>query len=208
MPRRVPPGPGVVAPRGFEPRLTDSKSAVLPLDEGAAGRSVPALASRSSRPWRIDRVRRMSVVSLDIAGRTGRRFQVLAMASLLAACSSDAVPLLTGTGPFSGADHTCYLNRAVGTLVVDQTYGTAIVQEVGDGFPPFITPVMWWHGFSGRRAGSQVEVLDPEGTVVAVTGRRYSIGGGTWAETLTPTKENHYAFEGPRFWLACEVIPT
>ena len=28
---------GVVAPRGFEPRLTDSKSAVLPLDEGAAG---------------------------------------------------------------------------------------------------------------------------------------------------------------------------
>ena len=25
----------VVAPRGFEPRLTDSKSAVLPLDEGA-----------------------------------------------------------------------------------------------------------------------------------------------------------------------------
>src|SRR5438309_8704772 len=28
----------MVAPRGFEPRLTDSKSAVLPLDEGAAAR--------------------------------------------------------------------------------------------------------------------------------------------------------------------------
>ena len=27
----------VAAPRGFEPRFTDSKSAVLPLDEGAAG---------------------------------------------------------------------------------------------------------------------------------------------------------------------------
>src|SRR3954454_7534238 len=27
----------LAAPRGFEPRFTDSKSAVLPLDEGAAG---------------------------------------------------------------------------------------------------------------------------------------------------------------------------
>ena len=35
---------GMVAPRGFEPRLTDSKSAVLPLDEGAAHapRELPA----------------------------------------------------------------------------------------------------------------------------------------------------------------------
>ena len=40
---------GVVAPRGFEPRLTDSKSAVLPLDEGAdAARSVPSGARRAS----------------------------------------------------------------------------------------------------------------------------------------------------------------
>src|SRR5512142_2844055 len=29
----------LAAPRGFEPRFTDSKSAVLPLDEGAAARS-------------------------------------------------------------------------------------------------------------------------------------------------------------------------
>jgi hypothetical protein len=27
----------LAAPRGFEPRFTDPKSAVLPLDEGAAG---------------------------------------------------------------------------------------------------------------------------------------------------------------------------
>ena len=30
----------LAAPRGFEPRLTDPKSAVLPLDEGAAGPEV------------------------------------------------------------------------------------------------------------------------------------------------------------------------
>ena len=33
----LPPG-WLAAPRGFEPRFTDSKSAVLPLDEGAAVR--------------------------------------------------------------------------------------------------------------------------------------------------------------------------
>ena len=35
---------GLAAPRGFEPRFTDPKSAVLPLDEGAAART-----SRDSR---------------------------------------------------------------------------------------------------------------------------------------------------------------
>ena len=38
----------VVAPRGFEPRFADSKSAVLPLDEGAAGES-SASAGRPDR---------------------------------------------------------------------------------------------------------------------------------------------------------------
>jgi hypothetical protein len=32
-------GTVLAAPRGFEPRFTDPKSAVLPLDEGAAGPS-------------------------------------------------------------------------------------------------------------------------------------------------------------------------
>ncbi len=37
----------LAAPRGFEPRLTDPKSAVLPLDEGAAGPSVELDAGRN-----------------------------------------------------------------------------------------------------------------------------------------------------------------
>jgi hypothetical protein len=132
---------------------------------------------------------------------------ILAVATWLSACGSDSVPLLTGTGPFAGDDHTCYLNYAVGMLSADPVYGTAITQEFEDGTPPFRTPVMWWPGFTGHPVGSEIEVRDAEGKVVAVTGRRYQIGGGTWAETLTPTKENHYAFEGPRFWLACQVTP-
>ncbi|HET9853170.1 MAG TPA: hypothetical protein VFP56_11795 [Candidatus Limnocylindrales bacterium] len=137
----------------------------------------------------------------------GRGLKALTLAIWLAGCGSQSVPLLTGTGPFSPDDHSCYLSYAVGMLVVDPNYGTAIIQEIGDGSPPFATPVMWWPGFSGRRVGAEIEVLDEAGTTVAVTGRRYKIGGGTWAETLTPTKENHYAFEGPRFWLACDVVP-
>jgi hypothetical protein len=43
----------LAAPRGFEPRLTDPKSAVLPLDEGAEARSIwraPARVGRK-REW-------------------------------------------------------------------------------------------------------------------------------------------------------------
>ena len=40
---------GLAAPRGFEPRFTDPKSAVLPLDEGAAGGRRPGAARGISR---------------------------------------------------------------------------------------------------------------------------------------------------------------
>jgi hypothetical protein len=48
--------PGVVAPRGFEPRPTDPKSAVLPLDEGAKGlcvvfRRAPLSGESRAREW-------------------------------------------------------------------------------------------------------------------------------------------------------------
>ena len=40
----------LAAPRGFEPRFTDPKSAVLPLDEGASGRH-DSLRGRGGREW-------------------------------------------------------------------------------------------------------------------------------------------------------------
>jgi hypothetical protein len=121
----------------------------------------------------------------------------------------ERVELLTGNGPFKahrGPLHgVCYTSAAVGPLVVDPEYGTAITDV-----PTLATaPVMWPPGFTGRRVGSEVVVYDPEGKVVATTGRSYRLEGGYWSETITPTKENHYAFEGPRAFIACgSVVPT
>ena len=37
---------------------------------------------------------------------------------------------------------------------------------------------MWRPGFTGRQNVSEVEVLNPDGEVVAITGRNYMIAGG------------------------------
>jgi hypothetical protein len=120
-------------------------------------------------------------------GRCVRRITAsLALALCLLGCGSvvlpwDRVELLTSDGP-----NLCYTSETGGPLIVDRTNGTAI--DSGDPTAP--VPVMWPRGFSGRWAGSEVEVLDPDGTVVATTGRSYRIGGGS-------------AGEDPRVWLAC-----
>jgi hypothetical protein len=75
--------------------------------------------------------------------------------------SGDRVELLT-------ADLSCYLggeHPVTAQLVADAEHGTTF-----DGLP-----VVWPSGFSGRRTGSEVEVLDAAGNVRATTGRRYWI---------------------------------
>jgi len=83
----------------------------------------------------------------------------------LAGCGpfGEPVALLTGVYP-----DMCYAGGetgATGPLVIDPTYGTSF-----DG-----RPVMWPVGFTGRRVGGQVEVLDAQGNVKATTGRTYHI---------------------------------
>ena len=39
---------------------------------------------------------------------------------------------------------------------------------------------MWPMGFWGRRVGAEVQVLDGEGNVIAITGRNYKIQGSGW----------------------------
>ena len=111
----------------------------------------------------------------------------LALALCLLGCGSavlpwDRVDLLTD----NGNQPTCYTSEAGGLLIVDRTNGTAIDSEGA----PALVPVMWPPGFTGRWIGSEVEVLDPDGNVVATTGRSYRIGGGA-------------ALKGLRVWLAC-----
>ena len=67
-------------------------------------------------------------------------------------------------------------------LVVDPTYGTAIIaaKNVNSmvGLPEVPLTVAWPAGFTARRSGSEVEVLDPQGNAVALTGRNYQLEGG------------------------------
>lgn len=63
----------------------------------------------------------------------------------------------------------CFLMGTFGKLIVDAKYGTALHG------PDAIRPVVWPRGFTGRRVGSEVEVLDRGGRLVATTGKAYEI---------------------------------
>ena len=45
----------------------------------------------------------------------------------------------------------------------------------GDATP---LPVVWGSGFTGRRSGSEVQVVDRAGNLVAITGQAYLFNGG------------------------------
>lgn len=109
---------------------------------------------------------------------------VIALALCLVGCGwlppyGDPVQVLTG--PPDGNGGGCFAAYAAGLLVVDPTYGTAII---GDGHPNMLVggdvpvTVAWRPGFTARRSGSEVEVLNPQGNVVATTGRSYHFMGG------------------------------
>ncbi len=150
----------------------------------------------------------------DATGDRMRRVvAALALALSVLGCGLKApgepVALLTGNPltDYAGVQG-CYTSAAAGLLVVDATYGTAITDSHAGG--PAVdwptAPVMWPAGSTGRRLGFEVAVLDPAGNVVATTGRSYRLEGGYWSETIIPTKENHYAFSGPRVFLACGSV--
>jgi hypothetical protein len=123
----------------------------------------------------------------------------LVVAALLVGCGllpSTPVHLVTGSPTTNG----CFAASTTGLLVADATYGTAIVDMVGMiGPPPGGGPLAlaWRAGFTGRQVGSEVEVLDPDGHVVATTGHRYRFEGG-------------YAQIGgtQAFWSCGDVSPT
>jgi hypothetical protein len=84
-----------------------------------------------------------------------------------------SVTLLSGDGPFHHGEGivSCYTNFAVGELVLDPTYGTAIVETDQS------TPIMWPEGYRGRHSIWDLEVVDESGHVVARTGTRVQIEG-------------------------------
>jgi hypothetical protein len=88
----------------------------------------------------------------------------LALALCLLGCQSEVLPwdrvqLVTGGDPGTG----CGLMPRMGDLTADPAFGTTL----GGG------AAVWPSGYTGRRVGSEVEVLDRSGKVVATTGQRY-----------------------------------
>jgi hypothetical protein len=100
-----------------------------------------------------------------------------------------SVTLLTGNGPFhhEAGIVGCYTNFAVGELVLDPAYGTAIVENDKP------TPIMWPEGYTGRQSIFGVEVVDELGHVVARTGTRVQIEGA-------------YSGVNPISFLACGYV--
>ena len=102
-----------------------------------------------------------------------------------------AVTLLTADGSAVG----CFTSGITGDLVVDDSYGTAIVEVIrmNNGSQRSARPVMWPRGYTGQLSGSRVEVLDKSGHVVAQTGTRVHMLGG-------------YGGDNPPSWVACDLV--
>jgi hypothetical protein len=83
---------------------------------------------------------------------------------------SGSVPLVTFHGD------GCHVAPLAGLLVADPQYGTRIA--LGDEGTEPGPIVVWLSGYTASRQGSEIEVRNPQGAVVAITGRRYALTGG------------------------------
>jgi hypothetical protein len=110
----------------------------------------------------------------------------LALGAAFVGLRGSPVTILTGPGGISrNADISspvgCYTSFIVGALVTDPTYGTAIIEhDPASHNPDRRLPVMWLPGDTGRTSGSEVEILDRTGSVIARTGQVWKIAGGFW----------------------------
>jgi hypothetical protein len=105
----------------------------------------------------------------------------IAIALCLLGCDvSGEVPLLTGSlGCYAGGE-----SGPTAPLVIDPTYGTSFAGR----------PVMWPLGYTARRFGNEVVVLDAKGNVKATTGRIYHISLA-YSPALVPGDDG--SLEGP-----------
>ena len=115
-----------------------------------------------------------------------RRALLVSLAALLlAGCGSGAefVRLLTATEPHPEGlpDGACLLWQERGELIEDATAGTAVRQPDG-----VIITLAWPMGYTARRSGETIEVLDTRGQVVAVTGRKYQFSTAGYGWNGTP----------------------
>jgi hypothetical protein len=83
------------------------------------------------------------------------------------------------TGGISGGSGAvgCYTSGTIGELVADPVAGTAIIERSGRRIA-----VTWPRGWTGRRSGWEVEVVNASNAVVLRTGTRVSLMGGYYSD--------------------------
>lgn len=100
----------------------------------------------------------------------------LVLALCLLGCGLERVELAISNLPV--AEGGCYTVSWIYWLVADPEHGTVYKDDPDD---RGANPLYWPPRYTGWRVGTEIEVRDPTGRVVAVTGRRYRIEMG-----LTP----------------------
>jgi hypothetical protein len=105
------------------------------------------------------------------------RFAIVVALALLG-CSpirGEPVEIWYRSDPFTPA---CHLNWTDGMLVPHAEAGVAIVENGVQGRNRTM-PVLWPEGFTARRVGAVIEILNHDGVLVARTGQQYRFHGGT-----------------------------
>lgn len=106
---------------------------------------------------------------------------LLLAVTVFAACGpGEPVDLMTADEVYANEPNPpgCYTSGTSGELVVDETAGTAIIED-----PPYSTSgrrviVIWPAGYTARRSGSNVEVFNRGGKSKAKTGEHIDLDGG------------------------------
>jgi hypothetical protein len=87
----------------------------------------------------------------------------------------ERVELRTTLTPGFDSQYGCYAAGDGGRLVVDPVSGTGLIEnQMGHGY----VQVTWPGGYTARRSGGEVEVLNRYGEVIARTGTDVYFSGG------------------------------
>jgi hypothetical protein len=111
-----------------------------------------------------------------------RLVAVLLLVLGLSACAADGgtQPLTISVPtqePRPPGELACPAALAFGTLVLDPRWGIALRADDGT-----VTKVVWPHGYFGRQTDAAVELVDGDGSVVAIVGTHVEMGGGFGAD--------------------------
>jgi hypothetical protein len=102
-----------------------------------------------------------------------KQLATIVVALALALCLVGCGPIVAPVKLLTYEVDSCHPAPAAGQLVADQRFGTALLDS---SWGPLM-PVAWPSGYTGRYAGGEIEVVAPDGHLVAVTGKRYELIG-------------------------------